>query len=104
MRGPHHLWCSANLSLQADQWRRSSLTHRLEQANALSLLFVSIQTFKKVIKKAVSQFSHNVHELDFLLRPIFDPSILNTIYIKERDNKFPILWVWYWEDIDEWKK
>ena len=42
--------------------------------------------------------------LDFLLRSVFDPSILNTVYIKERDNKFPILWVWYWEDIDEWKK
>ena len=22
---------------------------------------------------------------------------------EERDNKFPILWVWYWEDIDGWK-
>nr|XP_058939986.1 protein mono-ADP-ribosyltransferase TIPARP-like [Pocillopora verrucosa] len=40
-----------------------------------------------------SPFNH------FLIRRRSTPS-----YIKERGNNFPTLWVWYWEDIDGWKK
>ena len=40
-----------------------------------------------------SPFNH------FLIRRRSTPS-----YIKERGNKSSTLWVWYWEDIDGWKK
>lgn len=35
----------------------------------------------------------------FLIRRRSTPS-----YIEERNNEFPTLWVWYWKDIDGWKK
>ena len=70
----------------------------------MSLFFVSFRHSRKLSGKMSANFHTMSMSLfspfnHFLIRRRSTPS-----YIKERGNNFPTLWVWYWEDINGWKK
>ncbi|XP_022810083.1 TCDD-inducible poly [ADP-ribose] polymerase-like isoform X2 [Stylophora pistillata] len=70
----------------------------------IKLKDTTIRHFRKRLVKMSANFQTMSMSListskQFLIRRCSTPS-----YIKERNNEFPTLWVWYWEDIDGWKK
>nr|XP_058973419.1 protein mono-ADP-ribosyltransferase PARP11-like [Pocillopora verrucosa] len=81
------LYCDVNNVEVEIELEDTTIRHSRKLSRKLSANFHTI---------SMSLFSPLNH---FLIRRRSTPS-----YIKERGNKFPTLWVWYWEDIDGWKK
>lgn len=81
------LYCNVNNVEVEIELEDTTIRHSRKLSGKMSA------NFHTMSMSLFSPFSH------FLIRRRSTPS-----YIKERGNNFPTLWVWYWEDIDGWKK
>ncbi|RMX47700.1 hypothetical protein pdam_00023752, partial [Pocillopora damicornis] len=81
------LYCNVNNVEVEIELEDTTIRHSRKLSGKMSA------NFHTMSMSLFSPFNH------FLIRRRSTPS-----YIKERGNNFPTLWVWYWEDIDGWKK
>lgn len=97
---------------EADSWRNFGSSDNVD----LEKLYCDVKNVKvekelkdttiKHSRQRPVKMSANFHTMKmrlnsnhFFIRRCSTPS-----YIKERDNNFPTLWVWYWKDDSVWKK